>query len=92
MVVEDRLGHVKNLRSFGARLSPEKDRLVIVHGPARLKATRARAHDIRAGGASVLAALAAGGRSSISNLYQLDRGYDDLEGRLQSLGAQLERI
>lgn len=91
-VFEDRLGHAQNLRAFGAQLCPEKDRLVIVHGPARLKAARAKAHDIRAGGACLLAALAAEGRSSISNLYQLDRGYDELESRLRSLGAVMERI
>ena len=91
-VFEDRLGHVKNLRQFGANLSPEKDRLVIVHGPARLKATRVKASDIRAGAACVLAALAADGRSSISNLYQLDRGHVRLEERLTQLGAQLERL
>ena len=91
-VFEDRLGHVKNLRAFGARLSPEKDRLVIVHGPSRLKAARIKALDIRAGGACVLAALKAEGRSSIFNLYQLDRGYANLEERLRGLGADLERI
>ena len=91
-VFEERLGHVKNLRAFGARLSPEKDRLVIVHGPAQLKAARVKAQDIRAGGTCVLAALAAEGRSSLSNLYQLNRGYADLEERLRALGAQLERI
>jgi len=91
-VFEDRLGHVKNLRSFGARLSPEKDRLVIVHGPARLKGAKVRAMDIRAGAACVLAGLAAEGRTGIHNLYQLDRGHARLEERLRGLGAELERI
>ena len=91
-VFEDRLGHVKNLRSFGARLSPEKDKLVIIQGPARLKGTKVKAMDIRAGGACVLAGLAAEGRSSIYNLYQLDRGYANLDERLRGLGAKLERI
>lgn len=91
-VFEDRMGHVKNLRAFGARLSPEKDRLVIVHGPARLQAARVRASDIRAGACCVLAGLAAEGRSSISNLYQLDRGHTRLEERLALLGARIERL
>ncbi len=91
-VFEDRLGHVKNLRAFGAKLSPEKDRLVIVHGPARLKGAKVRAIDIRAGAACVLAGLAAEGRTSIHNLYQLDRGHARLEERLRGLGAQLERL
>ena len=91
-VFEDRFGHVKNLRAFGASLSPEKDRLVIVHGPVRLKGTRVRADDIRAGEACVLAGLIASGRTSISNLYQLDRGHAQLEERLKGLGAEIERL
>lgn len=91
-VFEDRMGHVKNLRQFGANLSPEKDRLVIVHGPAKLKATRVKASDIRAGACCVLAGLAAEGRTSISNLYQLDRGHARLEERMKQLGAHLERL
>ena len=91
-VFEDRFGHVKNLRAFGANLSPEKDRLVIVHGPAKLHGARVRAEDIRAGGACLLAGLAAEGRTCITNLYQLDRGHADLAERLRGLGAALERI
>ncbi|MEW6754357.1 MAG: UDP-N-acetylglucosamine 1-carboxyvinyltransferase [Candidatus Latescibacterota bacterium] len=90
-VFEDRLGHVKTLRSFGARLSAEKDRLVVIRGPAALQGARVRAQDIRAGGACVLAGLAAQGCTTITNLYQLDRGYAHLETRLRQLGADLER-
>ncbi|MEE2659401.1 MAG: UDP-N-acetylglucosamine 1-carboxyvinyltransferase [Candidatus Latescibacterota bacterium] len=91
-VFEDRLGHVKNLRAFGATLSPEKDRLVIVHGPARLRGARVQASDIRAGAACVLAGLAAEGRSAVSKLYQLDRGHVRLAERLGELGAGIERL
>ena len=91
-VFEDRFGHVKNLRAFGASLSPEKDRLVIVHGPAKLQGARVRADDIRAGGACLLAGLAAEGRTCITNLYQLDRGHADLAERLRGVGAAIERI
>jgi UDP-N-acetylglucosamine 1-carboxyvinyltransferase len=90
-VFEDRLGHVETLRAFGANLLPDKDRLVIVHGPSRFKAAQVNALDIRAGGACVLAALASEGCSRIANLYQLDRGYTDLEKRLGALGATVER-
>ena len=91
-VFEDRFGHVKNLRSFGASLSPEKDRLIIVQGPAQLKGAKVKALDIRAGVACVLAGLAAQGRTSVYNLYQLDRGHAHLEDRLRGLGANLERL
>ena len=91
-VFEDRLGYVKSLRAFGARLSPEKDRLVIVHGPAKLTGTRVKALDIRAGVACVLAGLGAEGTTSIHNLYQLDRGHAFLEERLGALGAKMQRL
>ena len=91
-VFEDRLGHVKSLRAFGARLSPEKDRLVIGHGPAKLRGTRVKALDIRAGVACVLVGLAAEGTTSIYNLYQLDRGHAFLEERLRALGAHIQRL
>ncbi len=80
-VFEDRFGHLKVLRAFGARLLPEKDRLVIVRGPAQLKGCKVKALDIRVGGAAVLAGLAAEGRTAIANLYQLDRGHAFLEER-----------
>lgn len=91
-VFEDRFQHVKNLRAFGAKISTEKDRLVIVHGPARLRGAQVKAMDIRAGAACVLAGLAADGRTSIDHLYQLDRGHAHLEERLGKLGAELERV
>ncbi len=91
-VFEDRFGHVKMLRAFGATLSPEKDQLLIVPGPQQFKAARVRASDIRAGATCVLAGLSAQGKTSISNLYQLDRGLTDLVGRLTELGADVERI
>ena len=91
-VFEDRFGHVKLLRAFGVSLSPEKDQLLIVHGSQQFKAARVRASDIRAGATCVLAGLSAEGKTSISNLYQLDRGLADLVGRLTELGADVERI
>ncbi len=91
-VFEGRLGHIKNLRAFGAKVSPEKDRLVIVQGPAQLKGAKVKALDIRAGAACVLAGLAAEGRTGVTHLYQLDRGHVRLEERLSGLGAKLERI
>jgi len=91
-VFEDRFGHLKCLRAFGARLSTEKDQLVVVHGPSKLKGTRVRAGDIRASAACVLAGLGADGRTSMSNLYQLSRGHADIDERLRGLGAEMERI
>ena len=91
-VFEDRFGHVKNLRAFGATLTPEKDRLIIVKGAARLSGAKVKALDIRAGAACVLAGLKAEGRTGIRSLYQLDRGHFQIEERFNALGARLERI
>jgi len=91
-VFEDRFGHVKNLRAFGATLTPEKDRLIVVKGSAQLKGAQVKALDIRAGAACVLAGLAAEGRTGIRSLYQLDRGHCRLEERFNGIGAHIERI
>ena len=63
----------------------------VMRGVERLSAAPVRALDIRAGAAMVIAALAAEGVTEISNVYHLDRGYEDLEGRLASLGADVRR-
>ena len=48
--------------------------------------------DIRAGAALVVAGLVADGETTISDIYHIDRGYEDLVGRLRSLGASIERV
>jgi UDP-N-acetylglucosamine 1-carboxyvinyltransferase len=50
-----------------------------------------RAHDIRAGAALVVAGLAADGETEITGIHHIDRGYDDLVGRLAAVGAHIER-
>jgi UDP-N-acetylglucosamine 1-carboxyvinyltransferase len=51
-----------------------------------------RALDIRAGAGMVLAGLIADGRTTISDIHHIDRGYDDLVGKLRSLGARIEHV
>lgn len=63
----------------------------LVRGVERLRGTSVRAHDIRAGAAMVVAGLAADGVTTISGVQHIDRGYDDLVGRLQSVGADITR-
>jgi UDP-N-acetylglucosamine 1-carboxyvinyltransferase len=64
----------------------------VVMGPSRLRGQHLVSPDIRAGMALVIAALAAEGVSTIHNIMQIDRGYEQLERRLQSLGARIERL
>ena len=89
-VFESRFMFVDELNRMGADIRTEGHHAVI-RGVERLSAAPVRALDIRAGAAMVIAALAADGVTEISHLYHVDRGYEDLDGRLASLGAELHR-
>ena len=64
----------------------------VVRGVPRLSGAPVRAHDIRAGAAMVVAGLAAEGETVITGVSHIDRGYDDLVGRLSAVGADIVRI
>ena len=63
----------------------------LISGPTRLHGETLTSPDIRAGMALLIAALCAKGESQIFNIQQIDRGYEKIEQRLQSLGAKIER-
>ena len=88
-VYPDRFTHVDELRRAGADAEIFERTLIIRGGP--LAAARLHAADIRAGGAVVIAALAATGTSVITGLEFIDRGYENMAGRLQQLGASITR-
>jgi UDP-N-acetylglucosamine 1-carboxyvinyltransferase len=89
---ESRLFFTDKLVSMGARIILCDPHRVVVTGPARLYGQHMSSPDIRAGMAMVLAALAAEGRSTIGEAYQIDKGYERIDERLRSLGASIERI
>jgi UDP-N-acetylglucosamine 1-carboxyvinyltransferase len=64
----------------------------VISGPSPLRGGVVESPDIRAGMAMVLAALAADGTSTIHNIGQIERGYEQIDTRLRALGADLERI
>ncbi|MEJ5225722.1 MAG: UDP-N-acetylglucosamine 1-carboxyvinyltransferase, partial [Anaerolineales bacterium] len=64
----------------------------IVNGPTPLYGEKMESPDIRAGMALVLAALAAKGKSTIRNIGQIDRGYQNVDEKLRQLGARIERL
>ena len=64
----------------------------VVRGPAMLRGAEVRALDLRCGAALVLGGIAAKGTTVIENCYQIDRGYEQIESRLRSLGVNIERI
>ncbi len=89
-IFENRYMHVMELQRMGAEILIE-GRTAIVRGPCRLKGARVMATDLRASAALVLAGLVAEGRTDVSRIYHLDRGYERLEKKLRSLGADVRR-
>ncbi len=64
----------------------------VVTGPSRLYGERLESPDIRAGMAMLIASLVAEGTSTIGNVGQIDRGYEDIDGRLRAVGADIQRV
>lgn len=89
-VYPDRFTHIAELARSGARLELE-DRALVIRGGS-LKGAHMHASDIRAGGALVVGALAAEGRSVVTGLEYIDRGYHALADRLEGLGARIHRV
>ena len=85
-----RFRYVEELQRLGADVRTSGHHAV-VRGVRRLSGAPVRAHDIRAGAAMVVAGLAAEGETEISGVHHIDRGYDDLVGRLAAVGATIER-
>jgi len=87
-----RMYFTDKLVSMGARIILCDPYRCLVQGPTQLFSERLESPDIRAGMALVLAALEAKGKSKIRNISQIDRGYDNVEEKLRSLGAHIERV
>lgn len=90
-IFENRFNHVPELAKMGARISISS-RTATVEGVERLYGAPLCASDLRAGAALVIAALAAEGESTISQIHFIDRGYEFLEQKLRALGADITRI
>jgi UDP-N-acetylglucosamine 1-carboxyvinyltransferase len=86
-----RFRYVEELQRLGADIRTDGHHAV-VRGVERLSGAPVRAPDIRAGAALVVAGLAAGGETVVSGVHHVDRGYDDLVGRLVTIGADIERV
>ena len=86
-----RMFFTDKLVGMGAQIVLCDPHRCMVQGPTRLSGEKMESPDIRAGMALVLAALSASGKSVIRNVNQIDRGYEDVDKKLQSLGAKIER-
>ena len=90
-IFENRFNHVPELAKMGASISISS-RTATVEGVEKLYGAPLCASDLRAGAALVIAALAAEGESTISQIHFIDRGYEFLEQKLRALGADIMRI
>ena len=91
-VHENRFQHVRELAKMGAGIAVEGRLHAIVHGPSRLRGTEVAIPDIRSGAALVIAALCAEGDSLLRNAWHVERGYEDMVGKLASVGARIESV
>jgi len=89
---ENRFNYIQELRKMGADIEMVDPHRTFVFGPTKLSGAKIDSWDIRAGASLVVAALAAEGKTTIENVFQIDRGYERIEERLQKLGADIKRI
>jgi UDP-N-acetylglucosamine 1-carboxyvinyltransferase len=90
-VFESRFMHVSELTRLGADIEIEGPS-AIVKGGKPLSGAPVMASDLRASAALVIAGLAAKGTTQVNRVYHIDRGYEDIDGKLRRLGARIERI
>jgi len=92
---ESRLFFVDKLIDMGAQIilcDPHRATVIGLERKQALRGIKMSSPDIRAGVALLIAALSANGVSEISNIEQIDRGYQNIEARLKAVGADIERI
>jgi UDP-N-acetylglucosamine 1-carboxyvinyltransferase len=89
---DGRLQYLYELQKMGLKPKIINPYQAEITGPTKLKGASVASCDLRAGAAVVIAALAAEGQTEISNIYYIDRGYERLDEKLNSLGAKIERI
>ncbi|MBI4859352.1 MAG: UDP-N-acetylglucosamine 1-carboxyvinyltransferase [Candidatus Riflebacteria bacterium] len=90
-IFENRFLHVAELRRMGADARVQSTSGTVIHGVDHLSGAQVMAGDLRGGASLVLAALAARGRSEVSRVYHIDRGYVRMEEKLGRVGARIRR-
>ncbi|HAA25369.1 MAG TPA: UDP-N-acetylglucosamine 1-carboxyvinyltransferase [Ruminiclostridium sp.] len=89
-IFENRFMHISELKRMGARIKID-GRTAIIEGQVPLMGAQVKATDLRAGAALILAGLCAEGKTEISNIHHIDRGYERMEEKLKALGAKIRR-
>lgn len=90
-IFENRFKYVDELTRMGASIKVESN-IAIISGVERYTGARVNAPDLRAGAALVIAGLAADGITVVDDIYYIERGYEDFEGKLAGLGAVIEKV
>ena len=89
---EGRLKYLEELNKMGAQIIFADPHRAIVNGPTPLYGIEVNSPDLRGGASLIVGALIAKGQTVIDNIYQIDRGYERIEKRLQKLGADIKRV
>ena len=90
-IYKDRFTHISELNRFGANIFCENNE-ALIEGVESLSPAPVMSTDIRASASLILAALSSKGKSSISRIYHIDRGYENIESKIRSLGGDIIRI
>jgi UDP-N-acetylglucosamine 1-carboxyvinyltransferase len=90
-IFENRFMHVAELNRMGAKISTNGNK-AIVEGNINFAPAELMATDLRASISLILAALTAKGKSVINRIYHLDRGYENIEKKLNKIGAKIKRV
>ena len=90
-IFENRFKYVDELTRMGAAIKVESN-IAIITGVDHYMGARVSALDLRAGAALVIAGMMADGITIVDDIYYIQRGYEDFEGKLRGLGAQIERV
>lgn len=91
-IFDGRLMFTDILNSMGSNIVLNDPHRATVHGPSKLRGRKIASPDLRAGITLLLAGLVAKGKTIVENIYQIDRGYERIEERLQRLGAEIRRV
>lgn len=89
---EGRLFYTDKLKQMGAKIIMADPHRVIIEGPSKLVGRKIISPDIRAGIGLVIAGILAEGETTIGNIYQIDRGYENIDQRLRDLGVNIKRV
>ncbi|HBJ2609866.1 UDP-N-acetylglucosamine 1-carboxyvinyltransferase [Clostridium botulinum] len=90
-IFENRFMHISEMKRMGADVKID-GRSAVIEGVSKLTGTEVKATDLRAGAALILCALAAEGKTEITDVYHIDRGYVKIEEKLNKLGANIRRV